>query len=715
MRKLICALSVLFCSLAYAEQPTIALVLSGGGAKAGAQIGVLKAIDELGIDIDFISGTSMGAVVGGLYASGYSSSQIEQLATGAPWEEILTNEIDRDHLYYRRKRDDDIFFIQKFIGFKEGSIQFPLGIVQGQRLYQAFKRFTIHQEPLNSFDDLPIRFRAVTTDLTRGGQVIIDSGDLALAMFASMAVPGVFSPVEYEDTYLVDGGSVANLPVAIAKDSGTDMVIVVDVGSPKTPKEKIKSAADVLDQMVNIQIHDNTGDSLELLSSQDVIIQPNLKGISTADFDRLIETIQSGYESGRAALKHLGTSKPNRTGTIPYKQIDVDDLIIGGKTGLHPKVIEHYLPSVGDTINELDFDVSIKRLYGLRLFESITYGLDEHGIYVNPRDKRWGPRFIQAALRTASDFDGNSSFLLGLGVTNVMINRLAGELRFVGFIGDSPGIIGEWYQPLTTDLAWFIAPNFRYERAPVSFFVDHSEVARLRRESFTSQFAFGRNFNEWGRIEVGYRHVAGSERALIGIPPFEENFKQGALFVAFEIDTLDNSFFPHNGTLLETRYLWNRNSLGGDNTFDQFTATWVQAFSNQNKKHNFLISGNYDSTTKGVAPFESQFNLGGLFRLSGLAEDQLSGQQAALMSMLYYYELAKFELIPNVNFPIYAGASYEIGNAWQDDTNLFNHSFKNSGSLFIGLETPIGPIYLGYGVTEDSKKALQLFMGKPFK
>lgn len=695
------------------SRPKIGLVLSGGGAKGGAHIGVLKKIDEMQIPIDVVVGTSMGAVVGGLYAVGYTAIEIEKILSSVAWDSILLNKIERDYLYYRRKRDDDLFLIRQLIGLKNGSIRFPQGVVQGHKLYQTFKKEIIAHEPIENFDVLPIPFRAVATDLASGQRVVLSKGDLANAMYASMAVPGLFSPAMINGQLLVDGGVTNNLPIEIAKEMGAEILIVVDVGAPMLKKDQIEGFDSVLDQLTNIYAQTNVQDSLRLLSDQDILISPTMREVTTASYEQLSKAIQYGEEAAVGAqdrLAHLSYGRHHKADK--QARIYLRGATIRNETILSTQSYQAYLPMCPGYYTPSEIDDYINRLYGLELFEKIEYSLNNNFLEVTPLERSWGPTYIQGTLLLGTDFEGNSNFRVGLGITKTLMNSYAGEGRLFGSIGEVNSIFAELYQPFTHDLAWYINPRLGYQQKPFHLYIDDEALAQYLLATIRAELGMGRNLYEWGRVEVGYGSSNSSARLKIGNGFPDGNNDDGYLYSRFEWDTVDNSFFPHEGTVGITQYHWYKKDFGSNTNFEQFQIQGSMAKSIG--KHSGILGAKYQTTTTGEASFDAQFTLGGLFRLSGLAEQQLFGQHAALLTFIYYYSLKNISVIPNYPFPLYLGLSLETGNTWQARSSIQDRSFRKAGSLFLGLDTIIGPFYFGYGFAENGKRALHLFMGRPF-
>ncbi|MBV8876208.1 MAG: patatin-like phospholipase family protein, partial [Gammaproteobacteria bacterium] len=287
------------------HRPRIGLVLSGGGARGTAHIGVLKVLEQLHIPIDAVAGTSMGAVVGGLYASGLSARDIEKVMTSINWQDAFRDRPPREDLDLRRKEEDETFLVKYHFGLRDRRIVVPKGLIQGQKLTETLRRLTLPVARIADFDELPTPFRAVATDLENGESVVMGSGDLTSAMRASLSAPGVFAPVEREGRLLVDGGIADNVPVDIARSMGVDVLIVVDVGSTLLPRKQLTSAPVISNQMLAILINRNSQAQLATLGPRDVLIRPVLGDASTFDFGSVARVIAAGEKAARASTAEL--------------------------------------------------------------------------------------------------------------------------------------------------------------------------------------------------------------------------------------------------------------------------------------------------------------------------------------------------------------------------------------------------------------------------
>jgi NTE family protein len=269
-----------------APRPRIGLVLGGGGARGSAHVGVLKVLEELRIPIDYIAGNSMGAIVGGLYASGLTPDEIGHELKTIDWDDTFNDDPPRPDRSFRRKRDDDLYVVKPKLGYSDGEVKFPLAVIQGQKFDLQLSRLTLHVANVHDFNKMPIPFHAVAADIETGKEVVLQSGNLARSIRASMAVPGAFDPVEIEGRLLVDGLVVNNVPLNVARGMGADILIVVDVGSGLLKRNEIKGVVDVVGQLTNILSDRNVEQQLSTLKPTDILIRPNLGKLGSGDFNK---------------------------------------------------------------------------------------------------------------------------------------------------------------------------------------------------------------------------------------------------------------------------------------------------------------------------------------------------------------------------------------------------------------------------------------------
>ncbi|MGB5325638.1 MAG: patatin-like phospholipase family protein, partial [Pseudomonadales bacterium] len=287
------------------ERPKIGLVLSGGGTKGGAHIGVLKVLEEQGVKPDYIVGTSVGAIIGAMYASGLSAAEIRDAIGAIDWRDVLIDDPPRATVPIEMKRGDFDYLVRSKPGFSMGQLKFPLGLSQGQKATRILKTLLSAGAGVENFDKLAIPFRAVATSLETGEAVVLSRGDLARSVRASMSLPAVFAPVLIDGQYLVDGGVAANLPIDVVRDMGAQIVIAVDISSPLRNRDDINSVIDVSDQLVNIMTRRNVDEQVRTLGPRDILIKPGVSEIAILDFERTLEAYEPGYNAASAQSERL--------------------------------------------------------------------------------------------------------------------------------------------------------------------------------------------------------------------------------------------------------------------------------------------------------------------------------------------------------------------------------------------------------------------------
>ncbi len=606
-------------------------------------------------------------------------------------------------------------------GFNEGEIKLPLAYVHGQKFDLQLNRLTARVSGIKDFARLPIPFRAVATDLETGREVVLKSGNLARALRASMAVPLAFDPVEIDGKLLIDGGTSNNVPVNVARAMGADIVIVSDLGSGLLKRDQINSAVDVTEQIVNFLFALNSEEQLRSLGPRDVLITSDLGDIGASSFDRVNETIVIGERAARQAAKSLRQYALNKQDYARYlashAQPPTQDLTLAfvrieNQSKVSDAVIaSHIRAKPGEPINVAQLEQDIQEIYGLEIFESVRYELVEQdgetGLVVRAKERPWGPGYLQGGLITSSNFKGDAPFRLGVAYTRTQINSLNGELRLGGQIGDEPSIFGEIFQPIDPAARYFVSGRLGYLTRNVNLFDSSgNNIAQARTKGYGLELGAGRQFGTWGEARLGYYYETGKIDNGIGAPTASQNYDTGMVFLRLTDDKLDSLYFPSKGHIGKVEYRLSRKAFGADTDFEQMTLGYQHAYS---WGRNTLFGGLVVNLTMNEnAPIQSLYRLGGFLRLSGFSQDELSGQQTGLARVVYLRHLNDTKL-----FKAYAGASLEAGNVWENSGTIFNRSIF-AGSVFVGADTPIGPLYLGAGHTSTGSNSVYLFLGPLF-
>jgi NTE family protein len=714
-------------------RPRICLVLSGGGARGMAHIGVLKVLEELKIPIDCIAGTSMGAVVGGLYASGMTAAQIDATMRSVDWQEAFRDAPPRRELAFRRKQDDRNFLVRLPLGLKHGQILLPKGFIQGQKLQETLRQLTLPFGSNTDFDKLPTPFRAVATDLVNGNAVLLDKGDLAQAMRASISAPGLFAPVETEGRLLVDGGLAENLPVDVARRMHADILIVSDVSFPLQSRAALDSALSISNQMLAILVHKNTDRQRASLTASDVLIEPAIGTASSTDFTTAHSTIAAGENAAHSMLarldplsvgdaayhEYLARRASREPGLPAIKFVRVDEQSKRYET----TIMAEMQPLVGKPLNADAVGERITELYGLGNFETLDFtlagggegGAEDTGLEVHARRKSWGPNYVRFGLNLEDNFQGNSRYNAAARFILTELDDLGAELVTDVQIGSDPRVQSEFYQPLDATHTWFIAPSLRIEARDLQLYVKDDEIADFRDREAEADFDIGRNLGNWGEIRAGYHRTNGAARVRLGDPLLvQQQYNNGDVFVKFSYDKLDNLHFPREGQQFTFQWDANRTDLGADTRSDKVQADWLIARSLGRNTLLFwtsagsVVGGHINDT---VIP--NLFSLGGFFNLSGLAPTSLFGSNYAIARAIYFRKIGRggegfFE------FPAYVGMSLETGNTWQSRRDMSFGSTRKDASLFLAFDTFLGPVYLGSGYDTAGHSAYYLFLGRTF-
>ena len=709
------------------QRPRVGLVLSGGGARGAAHIGVIRALEEMHVPVDAIAGTSMGAVVGGLYAAGLSGQEIEQVFASLDWQDLLRDRTPRKDLVYRRKQDDRSFLATGGLGINaDDGVMLPLGLLQGQKITQVLRSATMRVADVQDFDHLPTPFRGLATDLETGEPVVLRSGDLATVLRASMSAPGVLAPVDIDGRLLVDGGLVDNLPVDLAREMGVDVVIAVDVSFPLANRAGLESPLDVTNQMIAIMVRRGTQASMKELHPGDVLVSPDLGRMTSIDFSKMNQVMVAGEVAAareQQRLATLGVSEERYAAWVAARARAADPRI--RVAFVHPgplsapdaeRIDAVFGDMAGRPLDTSELQARAYDQYALDRYEAVDYRVvtedGEDGLEIDMRRKSWGPNFLRFGMSIESDYEGGTVANAGARLLLTDVNRLDGELLFDGQLGEEPHFYTELFQPLSLTTDFFVAPAFRYDLETLQIVDNGRRVAQYRIRDTEFLFAVGAELARWGEIRVGLRRGNGSTRIMIGEPVVPgDDFDIGAAFVQFGYDKLDSAYFPKHGQAFRASWQSENESLGATRNANIVEASWIVARSRDRNSLVLSLDAGSALQNRVVSPQEL-FTLGGFLNLSGLPVDSVIGTQYGIARLIGYRRISRggtglFE------FPAYLGASFETGNAWATKEDVDWGDLKTAGSLFLAAETPFGPLYLAGGLSEGDA-AFYLILGRTF-
>jgi NTE family protein len=683
-------------------------------------------LEELHIPIDVIVGTSAGAIVAASYASGTPLASIE-LEMSKLHTAMLFRDVDRTETPFRNKANDAINFLGPEVGVNRGTVILPKGVVAGISIEAVLRRLTARQST-QCFDDLPIPFRAVATDLASSEMVVIDHGDLAVALRASMAIPAVLEPVEFEGKLLVDGGLSRNLPIDVARRLGADVVIAVNVGTPLRKRDEITGFLSVSDQISRMLTNTNVNQSLSELRPRDLLITPELGRVESGDFDLLSDASIAGELAARAAAAdlrrfsvrdeayaawHRTLSQTPQSGPVP-----VDALRVTGTQRVNPQVISAAITTkVGEPFDPQVADEDVKRIYARGDFEHVSYSLSAdpaagHVLTADVVEKSWGPNYVRFGLGLSSDLHGDSYFSLVAMHRATWLNALGGEWRNDAQIGHADRFASEFYQPLTPAQRVFVALHVETAREPFDVYDDHgNRLASYRRATYGAGFDVGTPLASLGELRLGVSRgrlkFVDDTTAVPGallVPPTET----GGLSARLRIDTLDNLRFPRSGYDADVLVYSSRRQLGASDQYSKFSATVGGAIASDAQSLQLQLRG---ATSLGSLPLPAYelFSLGGFLALSGYNTDQLVGRALDFGRLVYSYRVSA----PGVFDGAYLGASLESGRIGDAVTGNQRSSARYGSAVFFALDSPLGPVYLAYGHGDGRNQAVYFFLGQP--
>ncbi|MCL1076280.1 patatin-like phospholipase family protein [Shewanella dokdonensis] len=730
----LCLLGSIFAATA-ADRPKIGLVLSGGGAKGAAHVGVLKVLEAHHIPVDYVAGTSIGAYVGGMYALGYSANEIEALMMKQNWSSGYSDLIPREQLAYREKQTRDQYNIPLNLGIRDGEVQAPSGVLLGQSMSRLYRNTTGLVPEYSSFNDLAIPFRAVATDLETSRPVILNRGSLVQAMQASATVPGALQPAVIDGKILVDGGIANNMPVDVVKAMGADIVIAVDIGSELVKKNQLNGAVAVLNQLSTMLTQASTERQKMLLTDRDILIRPDIDSLSTTDFSDMPKALKAGEVAANKLLpelQHLAMSTTEYQAYVKHKkaisgkwledvQRPVTQIVYHNDAKVSHSMLTEVLGiKVGDVVDKQQLDDAINRLYSLDKFERVNAEFEDTDdgrvLTVTTKAKSWGPNYLQFGFNWEDDFSMDSAVTLDFALTLKDLTENGGEWRNEAKLGFEKMLATEFYQPLDANQKFYGRARYQYEEKNWDIFNSNILYYQLDRSSHQVDFGIGYNYLPEGLIELGLTANSGqlSNRALIG----DIDFTTYGAYFKLGYDSLDNISFPTSGNRVTVNVFlrnekYNGALVSGPDRSLQIQADWKGVVSV--RSHSFVGKASYASVDKeGDEDFTIYVSdLGGFLNLSGYHKDSLAGAQKLFGAFIYQYDLGR-DALGMKDYPLYLGASIEAGNVWGGAEHVTLNDLIYAGSIYLGTNTPLGPAALGIGVSDDGEQAMYLFIGKNF-
>ena len=702
----------------------IGLALSGGGARGIAHVGVLKALEEMRIPIHCVTGTSMGAIVGGTFASGTPPAKIEQFVLAADWAEIFRDNPPRAEISMRRKADDFKTLMAPEFGVQDGGLALPKGLIAGVSIEAFFRVLAAPAVGISDFRKLPIPFEAMATDIENGAPVVLSKGNVAQAMRASMAVPGAIAPVEIDGRLLVDGGIANNLPIDQARKLCADVIIAVNISTPPLQRKDITSALSVTAQLVNFLGKQTVDQQLKSMGPGDVLIEPALGDISSTRFDRSADAIRIGEQATRALAASLArySLPPEQYAALRARQVagrgslgTVDEIRFAGLERTNPEVLRRLMDSrPGEPLTEETIGADLRRIFGRGDFESVDYHIEgddgPRAMVVTPKEKRWGPDYLRFGLGLESDFQGDNAFNLLVQYRRTWLNRLGGEWLTEAQVGQNSHLFTEFFQPLDETGIGFTSVYGRVQRTTRSVFDGDDKIADYLVGTVRGGIDAGAMLGTKGMLRVGGVWTDVNARIDTGDPvlPTVREVTAGPRLL-FTLDQFDAAWFPKDGYGATLSYYAATTSFGSAQNYQRLEGrgSYVQSWGPHTL--NLFAAGGTDLGTE--MPAYESFSLGGPLRLSGFRLEQFSGRRYALGRAVYYNQF--FSLPDLLGSGAYVGASAEVGRITDRMDGLTQPGTLYSGSVFVGASTFLGPAYLGAGFGNNGAASIYLLLGAP--
>lgn len=710
-------------------RPTIGLVLSGGGARGFAHIGVLKVLEENHVPIDYIGGTSMGGLVGAMYAMGKTPDEIEALVASLDWTTVFQTSGEADKLSFRRKEDRRNIPAPVTLKGNIDNLNLPNALNSGHEIGLLLDRVTLPYATVTNFDDLPIPFRAVGTDMVKGESVTLKSGSLARSLRATMSIPGVFAPIEVDGRILSDGGLVNNIPTDVVKAMGADILIVVNIETQLGGREALESLPGILAQTINIASVDNSRRSLR---QANIVISPDLASYTSTDFTDSKQIIDLGYQGAQqnvAILKGLALDdaawaahlaarqKRERPETTPVPEF----VAVEGNDPNAIRIIEEKLNGryLGQPLDQAQQDRlarDLSELTGTGRFEAIDYQLvrrgDGVGLMIIPNtigEVPPKPTRLELGLDVNSVESDNVNFNFLTRLTFFDIGKYGSEWRNDMRLGSNAYLATEYYRPLG-DTKFFVAPHASYERRRINLFGSGRRLAEYTGQTSQIGVDLGVGFNARSELRAGY--TLGYQKGTLRVgdpllPSLKGKFSYAGM--RWTYDSLDKAQVPTKGIYSTSTINYFLDSPAATENFGQ-AETRLRAFVPVEERNIFFAFGGGGTSFRSTAPPLQQFTLGGPFRLGGYGFEEFRSSNYLQGGFGFLHNP---KIIPTfLGGKTYIGAWYEGGSSFE---SLRDARYLQSASVGAIIETPVGPVFLGGSVNQNGRGRFYFSFGRVFK
>jgi NTE family protein len=699
------------------QRPKVGLVLSGGGARGLAHIGVIEWFEKHHVPVDYVAGTSMGGLIGGLYAMGMSPDEMRAFVRGIDWSKVFGKGIEYRDLSFRRKEDKRAYQVDLEIGLRNG-LSIPSGLSSGHEVGLLIDRVTLPYSTVTNFDDLPIPFRCMGTDAINAKEVVMKDGLLSTAMRATMSIPGVFPPVKRDGVWLIDGGVLNNIPTDVMRGLGPDVVIAVNVGTPLGTEKSMNSMFGVVGQTIGVM---TAGSDRTNLPLADLVIKPALGEKSNLDFVDPDKTADLGYPAAEEQMAFLETYAVDDAAWQEYaaqrderKRVTLAAPVDLQVTGTNPRaeknVRDQLFGFVGRPVNTALLERALTRLAGEGRYQSVDYGFlsGEGGkniLEIRVREKNYAPPTLNFAFGIEGTDISDFNFSAGTRLTFYDIGSYGSELRNDIDFGVESLLASEYYRPLGRS-GLFVAPRLDYLRGKESLFVGGERLAEydVNRYGVGADIGFGTWRTELRLGAEVQRFDASLSTGASSITSIKGPIEVARLRWAY--DGSNSPTIPTRGARITTelRYYFDSPLAEGDFTQGEVRTSVFHPIS---RPGTLFVAGSLGTTfSKNAAPAQI-FMLGGPYRLGAYDPGEFSGNHYILVSAGYLHQIG--QLSPLIGGKVWLTGWFETGSAFDDFNNI---DYRNQVSAGLLVDTRLGPFSLIAAYGEGNKSNIYFSFGK---